>query len=199
MFTGIITDLGTIKSIKTDDYCCLAIQCNDDTMSQLKLGSSIACSGVCLTVTSMNDNIFTVQVSQETLNKTTIKYYKVNDRINLENSLKIGDEISGHLVYGHVDGIGNIYDIISDKHNLRFVFETEPYIMEYIIFKGSITIDGVSLTVNQVFESKFEVTIIPHTYQNTIFQYKKPKDQVNLEIDIIARYAVSNMKKIKLT
>lgn len=214
MFTGLITDLGTITHVqRTADGCTLTIS-PSRTDFPLSLGASIACDGVCLTVADINRGSFTAHLSAETLRVTTAQHWNTGDVLNLEPSLKLGDALGGHLVSGHVDGVGKVISVTPQGESEHWVFEAPCALMPLIAVKGSITINGISLTVNAVsgsedstserahstvstrqhggFETKekstFAVTIIPHTRAHTNLQHKKPGDGVNLEIDLLARY-----------
>lgn len=201
MFTGIITHLGKIINVnhhhKNDSL--IEISLDKKTVKQkLKIGCSIACNGVCLTLveqkTIKENLILSFYASKETCNLTTLKNIKKNHLINVEFSLRLGDELGGHLVLGHIDQTAKIVDIEAVKDSWVFSFETPKTLKKYIAPKGSITLNGVSLTVNQVDNTSFQVNIIKHTFNNTSFKDLKINDLVNLEIDVIARY-VLNAKK----
>lgn len=188
MFTGLVTDLGRIQRIdrKGDD-----VRLTIDTAYDLKsidLGASIACSGACLTVTEKGDSWFSADVSGETLSKTTLGDWAEGTRINLEQSLCLGDSLGGHLVSGHVDAVASVIDVRPDGDSLRFVIGIPDGYTGYIAPKGSVALDGVSLTVNEVEDARFGVNIIPHTAEKTTFGTLAPGDRVNLEVDLIARY-----------
>jgi len=188
MFSGIITDIGTIQSYdrKGDD---VRISVNHNLpFEACSLGASIAHSGVCLTVVDTKPNRFTVEVSSETLAKTNLGDWKEETKINLESSLKMGDELSGHLVFGHVDTLAEIISIKADGDSWRFQFKIDPEYKRYIAPKGSVTLDGISLTVNEVDDNIFGVCIIPHTWEHTTLSHRKVGDKINLEIDMLARY-----------
>ncbi len=202
MFTGIITDIGIVKSItkpnnnKQEDWACLTIgvETNFD-MNNVDIGASIACSGVCLTVVKKEDGYFEADVSDETISKTTINSWKIGSKINLERALKVGDELGGHLVAGHVDTTAEIIDITKSGDSNIFTFKLKDEYMKHIASKGSVVIDGVSLTVNNVEKNTFDVNIIPHTMDNTIFKEKSKKDKVNLEVDLLSRYVARILNK----
>src|SRR5947209_2517585 len=162
MFTGIITDLGRVKRLRRGDLVDLTIATAFDT-SEIALGASIACSGACLTVVAMARGEFSVQASAETLACTTIGDWNEGTPVNLEKSLRLGDELSGHLVTGHVDGIAHIVERRPEAESIRFVFEVPAGLARFIAPKGSVALDGVSLTVNEVSGAHFGVNIIPHT------------------------------------
>ena len=192
MFTGIITSVGEIMAADRDaDDLRLQIIC-DYNPATIDIGASIACSGVCLTVTEKGGHTrgawFTADVSAETLDKTTLGDRAVGDRINLERSLKVGDELGGHIVSGHVDGVGEVVAMDADGESLRVAIEAPAALGKFIAEKGSITMDGASLTVNDVEGSTFGVNLIPHTRQVTTFGELAAGRRVNLEIDLLARY-----------
>jgi riboflavin synthase len=187
MFTGIITDIGRVRAIEPSGDPRYTIETRHDT-GRIALGASIACSGVCLTVTETGPGWFKVQVSAETLSLTTLKDWREGTRINLEFALKVGDELGGHIVSGHVDGVGRIVAREIENESVRYVFEVPTGIERFIARKGSIAINGVSLTVNEVEGNRFGVNIIPHTQAETTFGETKVGDPVNLEIDMLARY-----------
>lgn len=196
MFTGIITDIGRIAE-RVDRGAAgdrlFLIETRYDTM-RVDLGASIACNGCCLTVTDKGNggraqgDWFAVEASQETLSKTTLGDWQGGTRVNLERSLKLGDELGGHLVYGHVDGVGRIAARKPEGGSVRFTVEAPETLAKYIASKGSVAIDGVSLTVNEVAGSSFGVNIIAHTQQETTFGGLQPGQRVNLEVDMLARY-----------
>jgi len=187
MFTGIITDLGRVRRLHRGDLAELTIATAFDT-SAIPLGASIACSGVCLTVVGVAPGEFSVQASAETLACTTIGEWEEGSPVNLEKSLRVGDELGGHLVAGHVDGIARIGERRPEADSVRFVFEAPEELASFIAPKGSVAIDGVSLTVNEVSGARFGVNIIPHTLGCTNFGRASPGQRMNLEIDLIARY-----------
>jgi riboflavin synthase len=156
--------------------------------SAIALGASIACSGACLTVVATEAGEFSVQASAETLACTTIREWNEGTPVNLEKSLRVGDELGGHLVSGHVDGIARIVERRPEAESVRFVFEAPDGLGRFIAPKGSIALDGVSLTVNEVSGTRFGVNIIPHTLACTNFEEARPGQRMNLEIDLIARY-----------
>jgi riboflavin synthase len=187
MFTGIITDLGRVKQLRRGDLADLTIATAFDT-SAIPLGASIACSGVCLTVVAVAPGEFSVQASAETLACTTIGAWEEGTPVNLERSLRVGDELGGHLVAGHVDGLARIVERRPEAESVRFVFEAPEELAPFIAPKGSVTLDGVSLTVNEMSQARFGVNIIPHTLACTNFGRALPEQRMNLEIDLIARY-----------
>ena len=187
MFTGIITDVGRVRQVKRGDGLDLTIATAYDPAS-IDLGASIACSGVCLTVVAIEPGTFVVQASGETLSCSTLGDWVDGAPVNLERAMKLGDELGGHLVTGHVDGVGCILERRPDGESVRFSFEMPLALAPYIASKGSIAVDGISLTVNEVDASSFGVNIIPYTLAHTSLGGAAPGQRVNLEIDPIARY-----------
>ena len=187
MFTGIITDLGQVRRVRRGDLVDLTIATAFDS-SAISVGASIACSGVCLTVVGLAPGEFSVQGSVETVARTTIGRWEEGTLVNLERSLRVGDELGGHLVSGHVDGLARIIERRPEAESVRFVFEAPGELAPLIASKGSVALDGVSLTVNEVSQTRFGVNIIPHTLACTNFGKALPGQHMNLEIDLIARY-----------
>ena len=187
MFTGIITDIGRVRAVNQDGDTRYEIETHFD-MNNVDIGASIACSGTCLTVIEKGDNWFVAEVSTETLSKTTLGDWQVDTEVNLERPLKAADELGGHLVSGHVDGVGKITQIESEGDSIRYTFYPPPELTKFIAEKGSIAINGVSLTVNEVDDTTFGVNIIPHTLAATTLGEIAPGATVNLEIDLVARY-----------
>ncbi|MEX2446388.1 MAG: riboflavin synthase [Dehalococcoidia bacterium] len=187
MFTGIITDIGEVRRVVPGGDTRFEIATGYDTAS-MDLGASICCGGACLTVVEAGDGWFAVTVSAETMSKTTLGDWREGARINLERALRLGDELGGHLVSGHVDGVGRIASVEPEGDSLRLVVEAPPEVGRFVAPKGSICVDGVSLTVNEVDGARFGVNIIPHTADATTLGGLTAGNCVNLEIDIIARY-----------
>ena len=189
MFTGIIAALGEIAELQPrDGDLRLTIDAGALPMADVKLGDSIACNGCCLTVVELRGQQFAVDVSVESLDLTTIGRWQLGSRINLEKAMQAGDRFGGHMVSGHVDGLGEVVSRHSDARSERFRLRAPAALARYIAPKGSITIDGTSLTVNVVEGSEFEICIIPHTLDNTIIGGYQPGTAVNLEVDLVARY-----------
>lgn len=193
MFTGIVTDMGRVRKVEqTARDRRYEIETRWDTAG-IELGASVSHAGCCLTVTEKGQNPdgggwFAVEVSGETLSKTTLGGWKAGDAVNLERAARLGDELGGHIVSGHVDGLGRVLSVTPEGGSHRIEIEAPAPLHRYIAAKGSITVDGVSLTVNTVEGRTFGVNIIPHTWENTTLGVLKAGDAVNLEIDMLARY-----------
>ena len=190
MFTGIVTDIGTVEAIDTQGDLRVRVATAYDTAT-VDLGASISCSGVCLTVVDKGPGWFAVDVSGETVSRTAKGMWTAGRKLNLERALRLGDELGGHIVTGHVDGVGRVSDSVEVGGSHRVSIAAPRELAAYIAPKGSITVDGVSLTVNEVADDKgvtFGVNIIPHTAAVTTFGDLRPGQQVNLEIDVLARY-----------
>ncbi|MEE3625088.1 riboflavin synthase [Nitrospirillum sp. BR 11752] len=195
MFTGLITDVGQVTAVERRGDTRFTIATGFD-LETIAIGASIACNGVCLTVVETGQGgdqgggrgWFKVDVSAETHSKTTTGSWQAGTPVNLERSLRLGDELGGHLVYGHVDGVIDIADVQQDGDSQRWWFDAPPHLARFIAAKGSVALDGVSLTVNSVEGTRFGINIIPHTQEKTTFQYLKAGGVVNLEVDMLARY-----------
>jgi riboflavin synthase len=188
MFTGIVTDIGEVRAARQGNgLLTLTVATAYDT-ARIPLGASIGCSGVCLTAVALEPGLFTVEVSEETLACSTLGGWRAGTRVNLEQSMKLGDEMGGHLVLGHADGVVRVVERRPDGESMRFTFEAPAELAQFIAPKGSVAIDGVSLTVNDVENARFGVNIIPHTLGHTTFGDAGPGTRMNLEIDLIARY-----------
>ena len=202
MFSGIISALGVVKNITYNDIYSVDIEVKKINLEDfekldnlIKIGCSIACSGVCLTLTSKKDNILTFDVSKETMNKTNLSDWKIGNIVNLERALRVGDEIGGHFVTGHVDTVLEVIKIIEEDGSKILYINLNDKISPYIASKGSITIEGISLTVNDVKNDYFNVNIIPFTWENTNLSNFKVNDFVNIEIDLLSRYLVNYQNK----
>jgi riboflavin synthase len=196
MFTGIVTDVGRVRHIEKRGDTHIVISTNYD-LSNVDMGASIACSGVCMTVVDKGtgkDSWFAVTASGETLSKTTIGSWKAGDPVNLERPMRVGDEFGGHIVSGHVDGVAEVKLMVPEGESTRITFEVPPALSKFIASKGSVALDGVSLTVNEIEGTRFGVNIIPHTSKVTTFGRLKPGSKVNLEIDLLARYVARLVK-----
>lgn len=201
MFTGLITNIGTIREVQPigqgrDARFIIAVPPAPgwDDVATIKLGASIACSGCCLTVIERGPDWFAVEVSAESLALTTLATWQPGTKINLEASLRLGDELGGHLVSGHVDGLARVVSATAENGSTRWRFALPPSLAKFVAQKGSIAINGVSLTVNEVEGLEFGVNIIPHTTQHTNFSGLAVGDNVNIEIDMLARY-VARLKE----
>lgn len=195
MFSGIITNLGRVESLLFDSQKDLLLKIStpkSQVQRELQIGCSIACDGICLTLIAKKflaqKIIFSFQVSKETIAKTSLKNWQVGRLVNLEFALRMGDELGGHLVSGHVDGVAKVTAIDQIKDSQKFTFSAPKNLMKFIAKKGSIVLNGVSLTVNLVKNDSFSVNLINHTLENTNFKTIEVEDLVNLEIDLIARY-----------
>jgi len=187
MFTGIVTDVGTVRSAEQRGDLRLVIETGYD-MDTVDLGASISCSGVCLTVVDKGDDWFAVDVSGETASKTARDHWREGARLNLERALRLGDELGGHIVTGHVDAVSEVTGLAADGDSTRMELRLAKNLAPMIAPKGSITLDGVSLTINDVTGDHFSVNVIPHTGQNTTLGNLKLGQQLNVEIDVLARY-----------
>lgn len=187
MFTGIVTDQGTIAEVKKRGDLWARISCHYD-MKSVDIGASIACDGVCLTVVDRDADWFAVEISSETVSKTNLGAWAPGRRVNLERALRVGDELGGHIVSGHVDGMAEIVEMRADGDSTRYVLEAPMALARFIAPKGSVALDGTSLTVNEVAGARFGVNIIPHTQAVTTWGRAKQGDRLNLEIDTLARY-----------
>lgn len=189
MFTGIIEAIGRIKKIEpVAGDMRLHVEVGSLDMSDVQLGDSIAVNGVCLTAIEFDKKYFAADVSNETINLTSLKDLDIGSEVNLEKALLPTTRLGGHLVSGHVDGLGEVLSIKEESRSIRLVIRAPAELKHYIAMKGSICIDGTSLTVNKITNTDFEINIVPHTQQQTIIKNYKPGTKVNLEVDLIARY-----------
>jgi riboflavin synthase len=188
MFTGIIQDIGSITEIVKSGDWLLTIKTDKLSLASTTIGASIACSGICLTVIAKTTDTFQVQASTETLNKTNMLHWQKGTRINLEPALRMGDELGGHLVTGHIDGIAFVTAKHKEGDSIRLQFEVPPLFSRFLAPKGSAVVEGVSLTVNEIADNRFGVNIIPHTQTATTLGTLAIGDEVNFEVDMIARY-----------
>lgn len=187
MFTGIITDIGTITELKQEGDLRVRISCNYDTAG-IDMGASIASDGVCLTVVDLGADWYEVQVSRETVDLTNLGDWKVGRRVNLERALKVGDELGGHIVSGHVDGVAEVIALHDEGDSTRVTLRAPLALAKFIAPKGSVALNGTSLTVNEVDNCDFGINFIPHTKIATTWGDAVVGDRVNLEIDTLARY-----------
>lgn len=196
MFTGLIEEVGSIKDISVGSKSALITIKGEKVLENLKIGDSIAVNGVCLTVVSFRNNEFTVDVMAETLRMSNLKKFVRGSKVNLERALAAGQRLGGHIVSGHIDGTGTISKISKEDIATWLTINADENLLKYIVYKGSIAVDGVSLTAAEVYKSSFRVSIIPHTKGNTILNYKGVGDTVNLECDVIAKY-VEKLMSVK--
>jgi len=194
MFTGLIKDIGTIKSFSRNPSGAKIVIQSKKLIEEIAIDDSVATNGVCLTATHVSDDSFSVQAVHVTLEKSNLGALKAGDKVNLELALRATDRLGGHLVQGHVNGIGKITNIKQLGNNWEFHFKTEPSLYKYMIKEGSICIDGISLTIANIDKTNFSVSIIPHTYENTILYTKKIGDSVNIEVDMMAKYLENFVK-----
>ena len=187
MFTGIITDIGTVRALEKKGDTRIEITTRIDTTS-INIGASICCSGVCMTVIERQDDWFAVEASGETISKTVLGSWALDTLINLERALKVGDEMGGHVVSGHVDGTAQVTDIFKEGKSLRVNFKTTDILKRFVAPKGSVTLNGVSLTVNEVKGNSFGVNLISHTQIETTLGKLSTGEMINVEIDMLARY-----------
>jgi len=187
MFTGIVTDMGEIRDLDQQGDLRVRIGTSYDT-STIDMGASIASDGVCLTVIDLGPDWYDVQVSAETVSKTNLAAWAVGRRVNLERALRVGDELGGHIVSGHVDGVAEVISITDEGDSTRFQFRAPEDLAKFIAPKGSVALNGTSLTVNEVQGAVFGINVIPHTKQVTTWGQVAEGDLVNLEIDTMARY-----------
>ena len=188
MFTGLIAALGTVERLAEGSTSCRLTVRAPQLLSGVKIGDSIAVNGVCLTVVHLRGDTFTADVMPETVRRTTLHLLQPGDRVNLEKALRPTDGLDGHIVQGHVEGVGTIQQIISEGNARVYRIQAPGELLRYIVEKGSIAVDGISLTVTETDDSGFGVSLIPHTAKMTTLGYKSAGDAVNLETDILARY-----------
>ncbi|MEW6182778.1 MAG: riboflavin synthase [Bacillota bacterium] len=188
MFTGIIEETGQIRAINRQAVSARLMVSAGKVMEDVRIGDSVAVNGVCLTATEVVDGGFSTDVMAETLSKTNIGKLKVGDRVNLERALRLGDRLGGHLVTGHIDGVGRILRREREEIAWVFLIQAPPEVIRYLIKKGSVAVDGISLTVVDASQDGFSVSVIPHTAAVTTLGFKGPGDTVNLEPDLIGKY-----------
>lgn len=188
MFTGLIEDLGTVRELRKSADSVRLNVATSIPINELVLGESIAVNGVCLTVVDFEDAHFTADVSPETISRSTLSFLKPGSRVNLERALRLGARMGGHLVSGHVDAVGTVIALVRDGNAWRFTFRIPAEVNRYVVEKGSVAIDGISLTVNKVSEETFAVAIIPHTLEMTTLQDRQVGASVNVETDLIGKY-----------
>lgn len=188
MFTGLVEEIGTVKSITKGAKSSKIVIEAHEVLEDVKLGDSICTNGVCLTVTKFDKNSFTVDVMGETMRRSNLDNFKKGEKVNLERAMQVGDRLGGHIVSGHIDGVGNIKEFKREENAIWITIAAPIEILKYIVFKGSIAIDGVSLTAAYVDNEVFKVSIIPHTQDETTLVKKDVGSEVNLECDMIGKY-----------
>lgn len=195
MFTGIVKDTGAVAHVRDKNGIRRILICTHFDVTKMDIGASVACDGCCLTVVDKEAGCFAVEVSNETLSKTTLADWAEGRKINLEQSMRLGDELGGHIVTGHVDGTATLESVTPDGTAHRLVFSVSEAFAPYIASKGSVALNGISLTVNEVEGNRFGVCIIPHTWEVTNASRWKPGDTVNFEVDMLARYVARILGK----
>lgn len=188
MFTGIVEEIGSISGIKQGKNSEILTIKAKKVLEDTKIGDSIAVNGICLTVTALSSDSFTADVMHETINRSSLSKLKYGSKVNLERAMPVNGRFGGHIVSGHVDGTGTIINIKPEDNAIWYKIQANQQILKYIVEKGSITIDGISLTVAKVSETDFSISAIPHTVEQTILKEKRQGDIVNLETDILAKY-----------
>jgi len=195
MFTGLIQEIGHVSDIKKQAHFQVLSVKAKTVFKDLSIGDSIAINGVCQTVVNFDDNTFSVECVSETLSKTTLSTTEIGQPVNLESALRLSDRLGGHIVQGHIDEIGHIKQLTQKDNEWLLDILAPKSLYPYIVLKGSIAVDGTSLTVSNVDSRGFTVSVIPHTFTNTVFRYRKVGDPVNLEVDVIARYVEKQVSK----
>ena len=193
MFTGLVEEIGTVKSISLQGNSGTISIKADVVTKGTKTGDSIAVNGVCLTVTSLSDDGFTADVMAETVRRSSLGALKSGDRCNLERAMAADGRFGGHIVSGHIDGTGRVSSVVREENAIWFTIEADSSLLDYIVEKGSVALDGISLTVAAVSSSDFKVSIIPHTQEATTLYLRKPGDIINIETDVIGKYVAKMM------
>lgn len=196
MFTGIVETVGVIEKIEPGDDLTRLVIDAESIADGVKLGHSVAVNGVCLTVTSLLDGRFTFEAIPETLQRTNLGDLEVGSRVNLERAMRAGDRLDGHIVQGHVDGVGIVRAVIQAGNDVRLQIDCEPELADCVVEKGSIAIDGVSLTVAALLPTGFEVALIPHTLEVTTLSERRIHDRVNLEVDVLGKYVKRYLERV---
>jgi riboflavin synthase len=196
MFTGIIETVGIIEGIEPGDDLTRLVIGAESIADGVKLGDSVAVNGGCLTVTSLLDGRFAFEAIPETMERTNLGDLKVGSRVNLERAMRAGDRLDGHIVQGHVDGVGTVRQVIQDGNDVRLQIDCEPELADCVVEKGSIAVDGVSLTVAALLPSGFEVALIPHTLEVTTLSDRQIHDRVNLEADVLGKYVKRYLERM---
>ena len=188
MFTGLIEDVGTIVKLERKGEGALLVVSYTSVLDDLKLGDSVAVDGVCLTITDLNSQSFSMEASAETIRRTTLGNKKLHEKVNLERALRMNDRLGGHLVTGHIDDVGTIAAMVAEGDSQKITISVSAKTAYYLVEKGSVAVDGISLTVNEVGDDRFSVNIIPYTASQTTLTTKRSGDKVNIETDIIGKY-----------
>ncbi len=196
MFTGIVETIGIVEAVEPGDDLTRLVVGAESIADGVKAGDSVAVNGGCLTVTSIRDGRFAFEVVQETMDRTSLGELKVGARVNLERAMRAGDRLDGHIVQGHVDGVGTVREMIQDGNDVRLQIDCDPELADCVVEKGSIAIDGVSLTVAALLPSGFEVALIPHTLEVTTLRDRQPHDRVNLEADVLGKYVKRYLERM---
>jgi riboflavin synthase len=196
MFTGIVETVGIIEKVEQGDDLTRLIVGAESIADGVKLGDSVAVNGGCLTVTSLLDGRFAFEAIPETMERTNLGDLKVGSRVNLERAMRAGDRLDGHIVQGHVDGVGTVRAVIQDGNDVRLQIDCDPELADCVVEKGSIAIDGVSLTVSALLPSGFEVALIPHTLEVTTLSDRQIHDRVNLEADVLGKYVKRYLERM---
>jgi riboflavin synthase len=196
MFTGIIETVGIIERIEPSDDLTRLVVDAEPIADGAKLGDSVAVNGGCLTVTSIRDGRLSFEAVRETMERTSLGDLKVGARVNLERAMRAGDRLDGHIVQGHVDGVGTVRQMIREGNDVRLQIDCDPELADCVVEKGSIAVDGVSLTVAALLPSGFEVALIPHTLEVTTLRDRQPHDRVNLEVDVLGKYVKRYLERV---
>lgn len=196
MFTGIIKEIGKVKKIVPEGKGRNFFLASQNISSSLNSGDSVAVNGVCLTVTQVDSGVFACTAMEETLKRTTLATLRSGDFVNLEPALRMGDSLGGHWIQGHVDGIGICRRFIKQGNAHQIQMELPVALLRYVVEKGSIAVDGVSLTIAEIHNKTITIFLIPYTFHSTIFQYKKPGDLMNVEVDILGKYIEKFLKNV---
>jgi len=196
MFTGIVETVGIIEGIEPGADLTRLIVDAKPIVEGVELGDSVAVNGTCLTVTSIRDGELAFQAVQETMDCTSLGDLKVGSRVNLERAMRAGDRLDGHIVQGHVDGVGTVRQMAQEGNDVRLQIDCDPELADCVVEKGSIAVDGVSLTVSALSPSGFEVALIPHTLEVTTLSDRQPHDRVNLEVDVLGKYVKRYLERI---
>lgn len=197
MFTGIVYEVGTVKDVVNAGGLIKVVIASNKVYKKTKVGSSVLINGICSTVKAKKRNMLAVEYTQETLRVTTAKGWQAGQKVNLEPALLLGDEISGHLVYGHIDGLGQVKQIRRYKQNCFMAISFHQDLMKYLVYKGSVCVDGVSLTIAKINSLSFQISLIPLTLKMTTLSSLKERDFVNIEVDLIAKYVVNYLEYVK--